>query len=96
MFVDGIPKELVYKKAFVVPSLDQNLLSMSKLWNNGYSFSSDINTHSLLIMDANTGELICRAPERNGVFPLCRETWHGVMAYSVKNVLSSSSYLWHL
>ena len=96
VFIDGVSKELVYKKAFVVPSLDQNLLSMSKLWDNRYTFCSDLKTRSLLITNSITGELICQAPERNGVFPLCRETWHGAMAYSVKNVLSSSSYLWHL
>ena len=95
VFIDGIQKELVYKKAFVVPSLDQNLLSMSKLWDNGYTFSSDIKTRSLLITNATTGELICRAPERKGVFPLCRETWNGATAYSVKKVLSSNSLLWH-
>ena len=96
VFVDGVSKELVYKKAFVVPSLDQNLLLMSKLRDNGYTFCSDLKTRSILITNSTTGELICRAPERNSVFPLCRETWHGATAYSVKNVLSSSSYLWHL
>ena len=78
----------------MVPSLDQNLLSLSKLWDNGYTFGSDIKTRSLLIMKADTGELICRAPKRNGIFLLCRETWHGAMAYFAKNILESSSILW--
>ena len=95
LYVDGIRKELIYKKAFVVPALDQNLLSLSKLWDNGYTFSSDVKTRSLLITNAETNELICRAPEKQGLFPLCNETWHGATAYAARNILSSTSLLWH-
>ena len=95
VFIDGIKKELIYKKAFVIPSLDQNLLSISKLWDNGYTFGSDMKTQSLLITDATTGELICPAPEKNGVFPLCKETWHGATAFFTKHIIASSSLLWH-
>ena len=95
LYVDGIRKELIYKKAFVVPALDQNLLSLSKLWDNGYTFSSDVKTRSLLITNAETNELICHAPEKQGLFPLCNETWHGATAYAARNILSSTSLLWH-
>ena len=68
---------------------------MSKLWDNGYTFGSDFKTRSLLITDTVTGELICRAPEKNGVFPLCKETWNGATAYYSKHIIASSSLLWH-
>ena len=95
--VNGIQKHICLTNSYFVPDFPKTLISMGKLWNDGYTWTVDQKSHSIIISEESTQAMVAVAPVVHGVYVLKQEAWTDATAAQVNSasLLVSNSLLWH-
>ena len=95
--VNGVQKNIRLTNSYFVPEFPKTLISMGKLWNDGYTWTVDQKSHSIIISEESTQAMVAVAPVVHGVYVLKQEAWTDATAAQVNSasLLVSNSLLWH-